>query len=726
MRKSAYILALALAAVSCSTTRVLQEGEYRLAKNKVEILGNTELTQSDINPYIKQHPNTDVFYGWNPLVSIYNWSSGSGKGLDKVWEKIGVPPVVYSRIAEESSIENISTHLEYLGYYNSSVKAEEEIKKKTVRVKYIVEPGTRYRIDSIVFKLPDGSDEFVKEFEANRQDITVREGDFLSESSLEKETVRGAKQFNNLGFYDYNRNNYFFEADTLGGFTTLKYEIRDYTRNENASNARPIEKYRFGDVSISHSSDIRFNDRLLLDLNMIKSGEIYNEDVVNTTYNRLSSLKVFNGVGIELTPTDSATVDCEIRMSESSLHGLKADLEFSTNSSGLVGISPKFNWYHKNIFNGGEWLSLDFSSNIQFKPHTDIRSTEFSGSAGLSFPRFFGLPLDRFKGQNIPRTEIKASFSYQNRPEYRRSITSLSYNYAGSSNNRFFYQLYPFRANYVRLYDISDEFLWQIITNPLILDMFNEHIDMGAGGILYYTNNSDIVPKTPYYSIRFNFDLSGNLLRLLNVNRFFGEEYSNYVRGELNLVKAFRFGAGDGQALAARFSAGAGFAVGPESRVMPYEKMFYVGGASSMRGWQARTLGPGTTVPDTDVFLIPSQASDVKLEFDLEYRFKMFWKLEGAIFAETGNIWDNQDYYSIFDIPDSNSGATFRFNDFYKSLAADWGLGLRVNLDFLLLRFDLGMKLHDPSLPEGQRWRSPDKWFRNNGCAFHFGVGYPF
>lgn len=139
-----------------------------------------------------------------------------------------------------------------------------------------------------------------------------------------------------------------------------------------------------------------------------------------------------------------------------------------------------------------------------------------------------------------------------------------------------------------------------------------------------------------------------------------------------------------------------------------------------MRGWQARALGPGFSAGD-DAFIIPSQTGDIKLEMSLEYRFKLFWKLEGALFTDVGNVW-NLKYENT---AEGRLGA-FRLNDFYNSLAADWGTGLRVNLNFILLRVDFGMKVLDPSRDEGSRVIGPRGWLKGSNNAFHFGIGYPF
>jgi outer membrane protein assembly factor BamA len=177
-----------------------------------------------------------------------------------------------------------------------------------------------------------------------------------------------------------------------------------------------------------------------------------------------------------------------------------------------------------------------------------------------------------------------------------------------------------------------------------------------------------------------------------------------------------RFGKNNKFALAMRFLAGIGYAYGNSTSV-PFEKQFYSGGANGLRGWQARAVGPGLSARDT-TFSIPSQTGDMKLEANLEYRFPLFWKLNGAIFADAGNVWT---------LKGDNEDAKFKWNmnDFKASIAGDWGLGLRMDLNFILLRIDAGFKVHDPSR-RGDTWLGPDEWLKNNGFAVHFGVGYPF
>jgi len=716
MRKTA-VITLLLAMCSCSTTKFLSEGEYRLASNSVTVTNSKEFPQSEITPYIKQQSNTYFIFGWNPFLNVYNWGDNSGKGIDKIWRKIGVPPVVFNPKLVDSSIENIESHLRYLGYYSSNVEAEVQTVRKLAKVKYVVTLGKRYQIDSISYEIPE-QEEFSAVFYSDTVSHLVKPHSYLSESLLESESVRSSSVFRENGFFEFNKNYYFFVADTVSvpGKTLLKYSIRDYTRNQTPKDAQELCRYRFRDVNVSHSADVKLRESALMRMNLISPGDYYKESTVTNTYTRYSSMKLFSSVSMNVTRVDSALLDCNIKLTESNRQGFKVDLQVSTNSSSLIGISPQLTWFHKNIFGGGEWLTLGFTGNFQFKPNSDERATVVGANATLSLPTFLGLPARMFTGPIVPRTEFKLAYTYQDRPEYTRNVASMSYGYSWHTQNNLYFNLYPLQLGYVNMPRITEEFLEVLWKNKYMWDAYSDHIDMGTGGIIFKKNYTDVVPKAPYRFIQLSYDLSGNVLSLFNSmmpengigqRLLFNVPYAQYVRGELQAANAWRFGRNGGQAFAMRFVVGAGAAYG-NSYSMPYEKQFYCGGASSMRAWQTHALGPGSAEM-YETFSIPSQTGDFKMEADLEWRFKMFWKIEGAMFAEVGNVWQLSLQEKIFD-----------------TLAADWGLGIRLNMDFILIRVDGGFKVLEPSRKAGQKWLGPSSWFSKNGYAVHFGVGYPF
>ena len=715
-----------LAALSCSTTRVLEDGQYRLAKNKITIENSKTFNPTVLEPYLKQKPNSYFVFGWNPFLNLYNWSNGKGGAWDRFVQKLGVAPVVYDPDMVDSSIENLKNHLSYLGYYNSDVSSSIAVTKKRVKVTYNVTLGKQYPISKITYTLPDNK-EFAESFLKDTTNLSIKPGDYLSESSLQAETERSSQVLRNQGYYSFNKNYYFFEADTLTipGSALLNLTVNEYTRNETPKDAQPIRKFYINDVKISYPNTLKFRDNILRELTTITPGDVYSADEINRTYSRLTALKVFSSVNIGMTPVDTDLVDCSISMAQSKLQGFKFNLESSVNSTGLFGVSPQVSYYHKNIFRGGEWLNLSFMGNFQFKFNDDVRSNEFGVSAGLSFPKFFPLPYRFFKGA-IPRTDVNLTYNYQSRPEYTRNIISVTYGYNGNLKRRFFYQAYPLQMNVVRLFDLDEKFYKSLVNDPFLLNAYQDHFDFGSGATLYYTTNPDNTPKTPHFYSRLQFDIAGNTLsafkQLMEKNAngqgmIWNTPFSQFVRGEITLSKTWFLGKKSKQSIATRLQAGAGYAYG-NSTSLPFEKHFYAGGSNSLRGWQARTVGPGTAPRDTS-FVIPNQTGDMKLEANIEYRFDLFWKLAGALFIDAGNVWTLK-----ADDTEEGQQSLFSWKDFGSSIAANWGAGIRLDFGFLLLRVDMGLKVHDPA--RQQRWVNPGEWFKGDNYALHFGVGYPF
>ena len=719
-------------APSCSTTRILADGEYRLASNKVEIVGpeSKSLDASQIQGYVRQKAK-----GWSPGLVVYNWGGKNHPNsfFTKIFRSIGTAPVVYNSAMVDASSANMANRLEYLGYYWSHVDSDVKVNGRKVKVTYIVTPGKRYTIRDITYEIPeDGT--FREDFMSDSSAITIKPGQYLSEAALEAETTRGASVVRDMGYYEFNKNYYLFEADTLSrdGTAGLRFIVNNYTRSESPSAAKPFYKYTFGDVNMSWPRTLQIRPRVLRHMNTIVPGAPYSEDIVDNTYNRLSALRLWNGVNIDLRVSDKeqAKVDCDINMTPSQLQGFKLNLEGSTNSSGLLGVSPELSYYHKNIFHGAETLTLSFMGNFQFKPKQDVRSTELGASASIGFPKFLLLP-DRLFKRAVPRTELTTSFNYQDRPEFKRTIITTTYGYTGSHKN-FYYQFNPARLSIVRLFSLDPVFFDSLPKNPALANSYMDHFDFGMGGTISYTTDSSPNPHGSYHYIRFQFNSAGNLLSMFNGSMKADEKgrrmiwntpYSQYFRGDLTLGKTWRFGKNDMYGLATRLEMGMGWAYG-NSFSLPFEQQFSGGGSSSLRGWSTRSVGPGNAKPDK-VFVIPSQTGDMKLEANAELRFPIIGKVAGAFFVDAGNVWlmNHKNSETVFTVEEG----LFTFKNLAESLAIDTGIGVRLDLNFILVRLDAGLVIHDPARDPGERWIHPGGWFgKGRGFAVHFGVGYPF
>jgi len=725
MRRLPAYLALLLILISCSTTKLLKPGEYRLAENKIEMHGENGPKPSALNAYFKQKPNNYFIGRWSPGLNIYNWSSGKNTAWDRFCERLGTPPVIFDESLVDATVINMKNHMDYLGYYDSQVNATIDKKDKEAVVTYDITPGKSYNIREVhyIIKTPELNRILIE----NTTKEAIPKGSHLSQKLLDKESERLSKLFRNHGYYRISKNYFFYYADTLntsprGGTASLMMKMEDYTLNETPSQAQPHRPFHFGKIDFHLSEDMEVKKDFLEELNRIKSGELYSEDVINTTYNRFSGIPMFNTVNIALTEVDSSTVDCTIALAQSKLQSVKIGLEGSFNSTGLFGVSPSLSYSHKNIFGRGEQFNLSLQGNFQFKFKDKTRATEFAVSSSLVFPKFLLLPSNLF-GSVIPKTEVTLSLNTQNRPEYRRFIVSTSYGYKWNQTKKTYWGVVPLKFNLVRIFDIDSAF-YKGLKDPYLKNAYQNHLDFGANGTLYYTTDPSVNPKSTYFYTRVTLNGSGNVVSLFKglmakdstgSGLIASVPFAQYVRAEVSAVQTVRFGKDDKCALAGRLLAGAGYAYG-NSKALPFEQLFTAGGANSLRGWRARTVGPGGA-PLDESFSIANQTGDIHLEANLEFRYPLFWKLEGATFVDAGNVW-NLDTGEARD-----PMSLFHFKDFIKTCALDWGIGLRLNFDMLLIRLDWGWKTYDPR--QGQ-WCGPKYWFSADGYALNFGIGYPF
>ncbi len=755
------LLLLALSVYSCSTVRLVPKGQSVLRENNIKVINNESINKGKLYQYIRQQPHNSFLFGWNPFAVIYNWSNGKNNGWDRFVKKVGQQPVILDTILVERSNVNLRNHLTSIGYYNSTIKDTIITKKKKSKVYYSIEIGNTYIINDIFYSIKDTAIERI--VMDNLSGSLVKTGSILSEQILDNESERLATILRERGYYNFSKNYFFMEADTLkkDGTAQLFVKIENYTRNETQKDARPHQLFSIRNISlfsdfdpmsgredsldsynivktkhlnIYHSGTRTIKPQVLTKMNTLRPGELYNEKKATNTYNRFVSLRYFSGVNIQFDEVESQSsldkgeVDCLIRLTPSKDQGYKLNLEASSNSNALLGVSPAISYYHKNLFKGGEWFTLGIMGNFQFKLNDPIRSTELGISTGLSVPSFLLLPDSLFK-TNVPRTDISFGYSYQSRPEFTRNLISLNYGYSWRSGARFYYSVNPAQLNMVRLSNMNPMF-YESLMDPFLKNSYRNHFDFGSGASVYYTTDASPMPEKSYFYIRWTNDIAGNLLSLFNksfsldstgAKTIWKTPYAQYFKTDFTL--GYTYKPSSTYAIATRFNFGLGYAYG-NSSVLPFEKLFYAGGANSLRGWQARSVGPGSAAVDT-TFSIPNQTGDVKLEFNVEYRFKMFWKFEGALFVDAGNVWklrvDNSG--NIHADPSQLENGLFRIKDFYKSIAINWGAGARLNLDFVILRLDMGMIARDPFK---KIWIGPNKWFQTNTYSIQFGVGYPF
>ncbi|MBR1538789.1 MAG: hypothetical protein IJ636_04705, partial [Bacteroidales bacterium] len=563
----AVLLALLLAA-SCSTTKMLSEGEARLASNKVFVQGNESYNASSLNPYIKQKA------GQNALaLGFYNLQNGKGGAWDRFCQRLGQAPVIFDEDQVDASVRSIKDHLEYEGYYNSVIEPEIRIKNKIAKVRYNVTLGKQFPLRSIDYQVRDSALSVLLAGDVGN--FTLHSGDPLSQESLEKESERVAQYFRNNGYWGFSKNYFFFYADTstVRDSAALYVAIENHTRNENEEAARPHRRYDIGNVTLMPQPGMRVRQNFLHNLNQLQPGEPYSEERINQTYARFASIPFFSSVNMMLRQSeiDTNAVDCMILLQQARLQSVKLNLEGSFNSTGLFGIAPSLSYSHKNLFGGGEVFTLGFRGNFQFMLARPTRANEMAVTTGLNIPWYPSF-VWKMPKINLPQMDINFSYSYQDRPEYTRQIVTGTYGFSWNVSKRFYYQIYPVQLSAVNATRIDQDF-YNKIADPYLKNSFRSHIDLGGGGMFYYTTNSTVNPKVSYFYTRIQFDMSGNMLSLLGKTGIFGKgengesriagvPFSQYVRAEAQAVQTLRLGDAKQYALAMRALAGAGFAYG--------------------------------------------------------------------------------------------------------------------------------------------------------------------
>lgn len=776
------IVVVMLWGISCSVTRDFADDEYLLADVRIESdksVPRKERVTIEKERYVRQLPNKRIL-GFYANVWIYQHANKvASERFRNFALKKGEAPVLYDEALTERSVRNLQTYLHTRGYFHSSVSCEVDtflLRRNRVRVTYLVNQGPATRIDSIRYDFRDSA--LRNTILADTASSLLKVGDILDESVLVSERNRIATMLSQRGYYDFSVNSISYDVDTIGRNlnASVSVVIDPMIEGYNEYN-EPIwvehALYRLRDINVYPTYDpvmrsARGTDldvivdttyfsglNIIRDLNSpsqlrsivlrrnihLSPNQIYNSSRVLSTQKELTSLGFFRNIKISFTPVreggnlvvddeDSIQVrylDCNIYAAPNLRQNMKVDIETSTTST-FQGVSLALGYSNCNVFRGAEAFDISTRFGFEFMRARDVEkriAKEFGVTAGLSFPRFLA-PISISPGVNMakPRTRLELAFDYQNRPYYSRNIFTARMAYSWQQGSRSSLIFRPVDINWISVQSIDETFL-NDMDNQYLKSSFESQINAGMSlSWVYNTQRSDFDQNVTI--IRTNLESVGNLLqgistlasgRLLEgeYHTLFGVRYAQYVRGEVSV--SHKFDLGERSAIATRFFSGVGVTYGNSmGRSIPFDRMFYCGGANSMRGWVPRTLGPGNK-PTISGVTYPSQVGDMRLEANVEYRFPLWLIFNGAIFFDVGNVW------YIRDTEDSRPEEVFHLGSFYRQLGLNTGFGLRLDIKSVIVRVDLGVQIHNPGRPEGDRWIKSFHW---DNTAFNFAVGYPF
>lgn len=760
------LLYLALSLASCSATKFVPDGSYLLDEVKI-YTDNKEIKPSDMRLYVRQNPNSKWFSTIKTQLYVYNWSGrDSTKWFNRFLRKIGDAPVIYNESDAIRSQEEIAKAVQNLGYMGASVKRTTKTKKKKLKLFYEITSGKPYIVRTLKY---DISDKKIAEYLRNDSTQSMlREGMLFDVNVLDAERQRITDYLLCNGYYKFNKDYITYTADTarnthqvdltlhLLPYKTyvgdtpkehFQYKINkinfitdyDVLQSSALSSIEINDSLHYNGFPIYYKDKLYLRPKVLVDNLRFASGDLYDERNVQKTYTyfgRLSALKYTNIRFFETQNGDSTQLNCYVMLTKSKHKSISFELE-GTNSAGDLGAAASVSFQHRNLFRGSETFMVKFRgayeaiSGLQpgYKNHN---YTEYGVETSINFPNFlFPFLTSDFKRRIKATTEFGLQYNYQLRPEFSRTIASASWSYKWIQKQKIQHRIDLLDISYLYLPWISSQFQEDYINdkdnyilkynyeNRLIVRMGYNYSYNSAGGTL--VNNTI---TTNSYSIRAGFESAGNILygisKMINMRKnkdgeyaILGIPYAQYLKGDFDFAKNIIIDHRNSLA----FHAGIGIAVPyGNAKVVPFEKRYFSGGANSVRGWSVRNLGPGSFAGDGNFM---NQSGDIKLDASIEYRTRLFWKFRGAAFIDAGNIWTIREY-------ENQPGGVFEFDKFYKQIAVAYGLGLRLDLDFFVLRFDGGMKAINPKYKKAKE-RYPIIHPRfSRDFAFHFAVGYPF
>ncbi|MDQ3190763.1 MAG: BamA/TamA family outer membrane protein [Bacteroidota bacterium] len=776
--KNVFFLAfVVLVFSSCSNTRYLAEGEVLYTGAEVKINSLDEISQeaeliTEMQEVIRPEPNKTVFGILRPRLSIYNWAGQpkKEKGV-RYWIKneFGEAPVLLSQVPLELNNKLLKNRLENFGHFTPQVSYDIIEKNKKATIEYVATIQKPYLIKSISF--PTGPSELELQIRKSSINSLLQINEPYNLEKLIAERVRIDSTLKNLGYFYFNPDYLIFKIDSTRGsrevnvFLSIKedmplnakvpYIIEKVIINTNYS----LDEQQLG---ISKADTIRVNGLYILDENVdfkpevfkrtvfLRNGNRYSRRDHQVTLNHLMGLGTFQFVNIRFIDLqiegDTGKLNAYINLTPLLKRTVRLELRGVSKSNNFAGPGVSANYRNRNLFRGAELFIVNLNANYETLiggRQRGLNSYEFGINTELQVPRFiapFNLNPDR-PISFIPKTRVVLGYQMLNRVQFFwLNSFNASFGYLWSESRVKIHEFNPISLNYVRLGNESEQFRRILSDNPILRRSFENQLIFGS---VYTFTYNDLIEeqKKHNYFFRGTIDLAGNTMHLSQLTYrenptteeqpylVLGIPYAQYARGEIDFRYYFR--PTTLSRIATRFITGVGYAYG-NATTLPYVKQFFIGGSNSIRAFLPRSLGPGTyrtsrfdttNGSEGPVFFL-DQTGDIRLEGNLEYRFPIIAMLKGAVFLDAGNIW-------TFRENPGTPGGQFNINRFHTEIAVGTGFGLRLDVDFFVLRFDMGIPLREPFQPQGERWvinaidfGSPE--WRGQRLVLNIAIGYPF
>ncbi|MEM9052165.1 MAG: BamA/TamA family outer membrane protein [Bacteroidota bacterium] len=750
-------IAIVILLCSCSAAKYLKEDEKFFEGHEVTYLNNEKEVPKDVRATILSDIDPEAtrkFFLSRPGTWLYYQvdSLEKDKGLKYfIKYRLGNKPSLLSEVNIPENEEIIESRLKASGFLRATVETRIDSSKNTAKVVYELSPHQAYYFDSLSIS-PEPypwTSELTKSYFANPR---INAGELFRKNSLVAQRTAITSDLRNQGYFYFSPSLLLFQADSSRDGRTVKVNLELKQNTPQVA----IEKFIIDTVTVnlaSNSSNTEIigdslraivdPDRLFIKPEklrpfvVMKPGQTYNRKDEILTLEHLNKLEVFDFVSLNFEVDTSAGknhLNANILGSPRPKHSLRSEVVLTTTSTNFTGPGLQLRYTNRNLFGGAEQLRISTTGRYEQQltgSRRGLTSFEIDFSVDLLIPRVSGLIKSKELSGNVPKTKYSISYRIFDQPDYyAQSSLGASYGYQWLSNQTTFHDLNLLRLDYVRLLRSSERLEELFENGTLDRESFNDQLIFGPSYSLTYS------PKRragfASYFVGASLELSGNILYTAYSlsDRETNEDgqyevvrvpFAQYARSQFDT--RMYLDAGDYTQLVFRQNLGVGVPY-LNSSSLPFAKQFFVGGASSLRGFPFRSVGPGSYVntENTDDSFF-DQTGDIMLEWNAESRFDLGGYLKGALFIDAGNVW-------LINEASNRPGGRFDWNDFLNELAVSGGAGLRIDADFIVVRFDLALPLRSPALEDGDRWLFDEMALNNSwvgdNLILNFAIGYPF
>jgi len=719
---------------SCSATKDLPEDTYMLNRVKVMKEGKyKDINIAEMKSYVRQNANSRWFSTMKIPLGVYAMAGKDSSWINRTLRSMGEAPVIYDSILSKQTCENLQLALQNKGYLDAEVFFYEDIKKKKIDAIYVLRPGDPYFIEDI---RTDIQDSVIAKLLSQRKTLLHKGMQFNTEI-LNSERSQITKFLQDKGYFKFHKEFITYKArqDKQRHVISLSMILHPYRSNSEAKDTLH-SCYTIRNIiyesGLPNDSVIHLRKSVLEENTFLEANKPYSATNLQKTYNRFGKLGAvrYTNISFQQLP-DTTLIDTRIMIQTNKPSTISFQPE-GTNTAGDLGAAVSLTYQNRNLFRGSETFSMKLRGAYEairgLEGYSNQDFFEYSLEGRISFPRFILPFISSDIRRNITATsEVGITYDSQDRPEFHRRVLSAGWRYLWNRvDHQDNFRVDVLNLNYVFMPWISETFRKEYLdntsnTNIILSYNYNDLFIMRTG--FGYAFNNGLL------ALKLNLETAGNLLNLgsaifggeknnLNQYKVFNIAYAQYVKADIDYSQNL-LGKSTNDQLVFHLGFGIAYPYG-NSTVLPFEKRYFSGGANSVRGWTVRSLGPGRYKDKDGRINFITQTGDMKLDINLEYRTHLFWKFNGAAFIDAGNVWTLRTYKEQ---PDGQ----FSLKGLVRDMAVSYGIGLRLNFDFFVLRFDLGMKAINPAYQTEDEAHYPlihPKFSRDT--AFHFAVGMPF